>query len=93
VEIAVAKEMTHRRRFLVHSASTALAIASAGTLDRAFAQDSMKHVASEGKMPRLLLVLCAFSFGPFFKTGEMTYESFIQTAIGLKADGVDMTLY
>jgi hypothetical protein len=78
VEIAVAKELTHRRRFLVHSASTALA---------------MKHVASEGKMPRLLLVLCAFSFGPFFKTGEMTYESFIQTAIGLKADGVDMTLY
>jgi sugar phosphate isomerase/epimerase len=89
----VAKEMTDRRRFLVGSASAALAVATAGPSGRASAPDAVKHKALDEKMPRLLLGLCAFSFGPLFKTGEMTYESFFQTAVRLKADAVDMTLY
>jgi sugar phosphate isomerase/epimerase len=92
-EMAVTKETTGRRHFLVGSASAALAIATASPSGRASTQRLMKSMALEGKMPRLLLGLCASSFGPLFKTGEMTYESFFQTAIGLKAEAVDMTLY
>lgn len=88
---------TDRRQFLVGSGAAALALASPGLRHDALAQSAAAGSAMEGveakRAPRLLAGLCAFSFGPLFKSGHMTFESFFERAVELKADAVDMTGY
>jgi hypothetical protein len=84
---------TDRRHFLMSSGLVALAVAGEGALGNASAQAPPAHASLQTRMPRLFTGLCAFSFGPLFKSGEMTFESFFERAIELKADAVDMTGY
>jgi sugar phosphate isomerase/epimerase len=84
---------TDRRHFLVSSGMVALAVAGEGALGKASAQAPPAHAALQTKMPRLFTGLCAFSFGSLFKSGQMTFESFFERAIELKADAVDVTGY
>jgi len=45
------------------------------------------------KMARLLVGCCAYSYREQLTHGQMTMEEFIQKAVELRLDGVDMTVY
>jgi L-ribulose-5-phosphate 3-epimerase len=70
-----------------------VALSVRGGLEQASILATPINEASQTRMPRLLVGLCAFSFGPLFKSGEMTFESFFEEAVALRADAVDMTGY
>jgi len=69
------------------------ALSVRGALEQPSALAPKSKKASQTRMPRLLTGLCAFSFGPLFKSGEMNFESFFEEAVALRADAVDMTGY
>ncbi|HEY3937828.1 MAG TPA: sugar phosphate isomerase/epimerase family protein [Bryobacteraceae bacterium] len=72
-----------RRKFLLSSASLAAGahLASAAT------------ETSNAKMPRLFSGCCAYSYRKYLQHGPMTMEEFIEKAVTLQVDGVDMTGY
>jgi sugar phosphate isomerase/epimerase len=72
-----------RRKFLLSSASLAAGatLASAGT------------ETSSAKAPRLFSGCCAYSYRKYLQHGPMTMEEFIEKAVTLQVDGVDMTGY
>src|ERR1700737_2862685 len=88
--ITVAKTFD-RRCFLRNSGMFALSVR--GALEQPSALVPKSNKASQTRTPRLLTGLCAFSFGPLFKRGEMNFESFFEEAVALRADAVDMTCY
>ncbi|HEX4232087.1 MAG TPA: sugar phosphate isomerase/epimerase [Bryobacteraceae bacterium] len=45
------------------------------------------------KMPRFFSGCCAYSYRKYLQHGPMTMEEFIQKAVSLRLDGVDMTAY
>ena len=44
-------------------------------------------------MPRLFSGCCAYSYRKYLQHGPMTMEDFIEKAVSLRVDGVDMTVY
>lgn len=72
-----------RRKFFLSSAALA-AGASVGVA----ATD-----AAGAKSPRLFSGCCAYSYRKFLQHGPMTMEQFIEKAVELRLDGVDMTGY
>jgi sugar phosphate isomerase/epimerase len=71
-----------RRQFLLSPASLASAAASTGTSS-----------ASATNMPRLFSGCCAYSYRKYLQHGPMTMEEFIEKAVILRVDGIDMTGY
>jgi sugar phosphate isomerase/epimerase len=76
-----------RRKFLVSSAALAT---GAGLGDGAQARATE---AAAGKMPRLFSGCCAYSYRKYLQHGPMTMEQFIDKAVELRLDGIDMTGY
>ena len=83
-----------RRDFLRSAGACVLGGAGAGLLGspatRDMPQDS--HLAGAG-IPRLLSGCSAYSFRKRLMGGQMTMEDFIRSAVDLRLDGVDMTVY
>jgi sugar phosphate isomerase/epimerase len=73
-----------RREFLQSAGAAALGSVVPGIPARG---------ADNAKSPRLFSGLCAYSYGRYFKHGQMTMDEFILKAVGLRVDGVDMTGY
>jgi len=71
-----------RRQFLLSSAS----LASVAASPRAAS-------TSNANMPRLFSGCCAYSYRKYLQHGPMTMEEFIDKAVSLRVDGVDMTGY
>jgi sugar phosphate isomerase/epimerase len=83
-----------RRQFLKTAAAGAVAGAALGTPLHAAAQaDSSAASTDPAKMPRLFSGCCAYSFRSLLTKGQMTYEQFIEKAVEMRLDGVDMTAY
>ncbi|MGH9606730.1 MAG: sugar phosphate isomerase/epimerase family protein [Terracidiphilus sp.] len=83
-----------RRDFL----KTAGALAAAGLAAKLGAEPqgdaaSVEAEQDRAKMPRLFAGCCAYSYRAMLTHGQMTLEQFIEKAVELKLDGIDMTLY
>lgn len=69
----------------------------AGTGIKLHAEPRASAAAGAGsdpaKMPRLFAGCCAYSYRALLTHGQMTLEQFIEKAVELKLDGVDMTAY
>ncbi|MGH9583199.1 MAG: sugar phosphate isomerase/epimerase family protein [Bryobacteraceae bacterium] len=77
-----------RRKFLLSSVS----LGAGASLANA-AQSSDATGAPAKKMPRLFSGCCAYSYRKYLQHGPMTMEEFIEKALSLRVDGVDMTTY
>lgn len=77
-----------RRRFLLSSVSM-----TAGASLTSAAQAAPATEGSDAKMPRLFSGCCAYSYRKYLQHGPMTMETFIEKAVDLRLDGVDMTAY
>src|ERR1700733_1638233 len=77
-----------RRRFLLSSA-----LAGSGASLVSSAQSPAGKEARGTSMPRLFSGCCAYSYRKYLQPGPMTMEDFIEKAVALKVDGVDMTGY
>jgi hypothetical protein len=56
------------------------------------AQESYSGLPA-AKVPRLFSGCCAYTYRHEFQSGALTLESFIEKAVELRLDGVDMTVY
>jgi sugar phosphate isomerase/epimerase len=74
-----------RRNFLLSSIPLATGISLASAVPAPATPD--------GKMPRLFSGCCAYSYRKYLEHGPMTMETFIEKAVDLRLDGVDMTAY
>jgi sugar phosphate isomerase/epimerase len=79
-----------RRQFLVAAGGTAIAAAAAANV---FATQNAAEADQTGKQARLFAGCCAYSYQKYFNAGSMTMESFIQKAVDLGVQGVDITTY
>jgi sugar phosphate isomerase/epimerase len=83
-----------RRHFLTRAGACVLGSMAVELLgsseERAVPQDS--HPPGAG-LPRLLSGCSAYSFRKQLTSGQMTMEDFIRTAVDLRLDGVDITVY
>ncbi len=78
-----------RRKFLRSSVPLAAGVALASA-----AQDSAGSAGNPStNMPRLFSGCCAYSYRKYLQHGPMTMETFIEKAVSLRLDGVDMTGY
>jgi sugar phosphate isomerase/epimerase len=87
------KNTTSRRDFLKTAGASAIAgagLALSAPLSHAAAADAP---ADNSKTSRLLVSLCAYSYRDALAHGRMTLEDFIQKAVELKVQAVDMTVY
>lgn len=83
-----------RREFLKTAGATALAGASLGlNTSQARADGPADESTTLSKTPRLIAGCCAYSYREALTHGKMTLEDFIQKAVELKIDAVDMTVY
>lgn len=83
-----------RRQFLKTAGAGALAGAALSThLHAAPQADDSASSADPSKMPRLFSGCCAYSYRSLLSKGKMTYEQFIDKAVELQLDAVDMTVY
>ncbi|MBS1800711.1 MAG: sugar phosphate isomerase/epimerase [Acidobacteria bacterium] len=85
-----------RRQFLKAAGATLLAGAGSGVAATAAASGqtaSGQVTAPAKKMPRIFSGCCAYTFRHLFADGSLTLESFIEKAVELRLDGVDMTVY
>ena len=82
------KETLHRRGFL-----KAAGLAAAGSLAVDLRAGARPAEGGGNSRPRLLSGCCAYSYGKYLKSGQMTMEDFILKAIELEIDGVDITTY
>jgi sugar phosphate isomerase/epimerase len=85
-----------RRDFLKTAGAGVLAGAGLGMkLDAEPQTGSASENAGDdpAKMPRLFSGCCAYSYRNMLTHGQMTLEQFIEKAVELKLDGIDMTLY
>lgn len=84
-----------RRQFLKTAAAGAVAGAAMSTQLHAAAQAAVTPAAATrpDKLPRLFSGCCAYSYRSLLTKGQMTYEQFIEKAVELQLDGVDMTAY
>jgi L-ribulose-5-phosphate 3-epimerase len=79
-----------RRQFLVAAGGTAIAAPAAANV---FATRNVAEVDQTGNQARLFAGCCAYSYQKYFNAGSMTMESFIQKAVDLGVQGVDITTY
>jgi sugar phosphate isomerase/epimerase len=77
-----------RRRFLLSSVPLGAGVSLASA-----AQGPGKAEASGKNMSRLFSGCCAYSYRKYLQHGPMTMEEFIEKAVSLRLDGVDMTGY
>jgi sugar phosphate isomerase/epimerase len=82
------KETLHRRGFL-----KAAGLAAAGSLAVDLRAGARPPEGGGSPRPRLLSGCCAYSYGKYLKSGQMTMEDFILKAVELEIDGVDITTY
>jgi L-ribulose-5-phosphate 3-epimerase len=66
-------------------------IAVAGSMSVASGHASVPE--EKAAQPRLFSGCCAYSYGKYLKSGQMSMEDFIRKAVELGIDGVDMTTY
>jgi sugar phosphate isomerase/epimerase len=71
-----------RRQFLLSS-----------TFAASVAESPRMASTSDANMPRLFSGCCAYSYRKYLQHGPMTMEEFIEKAVRLRVDGVDMTGY
>lgn len=81
-------KMIDRRKFLQ---TAGVAAAGLATNPRARALDA--HERKNDKGARLFVGCCAYSYGKYLRSGQMTMEDFIRKGVELQLDGVDMTVY
>jgi sugar phosphate isomerase/epimerase len=82
-----------RREFLKTAGAGALAGAGLG-MGAPLAHAASANASTDlAKTPRLLTGCCAYSYREALMHGKMTLEDFIQKAVELKIDAVDMTVY
>ena len=79
-----------RRQFLVAAGGTAIAATAAANV---FATRNDADADQTGNQARLFAGCCAYSYQKYFNAGSMTMESFIEKAVDLGVQGVDMTTY
>jgi sugar phosphate isomerase/epimerase len=80
-----------RRQFLKAAGGLVLAGATRMSLGQAPEQ---QHATSQiAKTARIFSGCCAYTYRHAFKDGSLTLETFIQKAVQLRLDGVDMTVY
>jgi sugar phosphate isomerase/epimerase len=77
-----------RRDFLKSAGIAAAGSFSLGRTGTAGAEEK-----AEQPQPRLFSGCCAYSYGKYLKSGQMTMEDFILKAVELGIDGVDITTY
>ncbi len=77
-----------RRRFLLSSFPLAAGVSLASA-----SQVPPATETSGKRMPRLFSGCCAYSYRKYLQHGPMTMETFIEKAVTLRLDGVDMTGY
>jgi sugar phosphate isomerase/epimerase len=81
--------MEMERRDFLKTASTLAAVSLAGV-----SPSPATSAAAAGKArPRLLSGCCAYSYGSYLKSKQMSMEDFILKGVELGVDGVDMTTY
>jgi sugar phosphate isomerase/epimerase len=73
-----------RRSFLLSSALAGAGVASG---------DQTRAESPGTNMPRFFSGCCAYSYRKYLQPGPMTMEDFIEKAVNLRVDGVDMTGY
>jgi sugar phosphate isomerase/epimerase len=71
-----------RRQFLLSS-----------TFAASVAESPRMASTSDANMPRLFSGCCAYSYRKYLQHGPMTMEEFVEKAVRLRVDGVDMTGY
>jgi sugar phosphate isomerase/epimerase len=76
-----------RRKFLLSSALVGTGVSLAGT------DQSPAGKGIPAAMPRFFSGCCAYSYRKYLQPGPMTMEEFIEKAVDLRVDGVDMTGY
>jgi len=85
---AVMRNFIHRREFFEAAAMGAFG---------SFALGSYTSLRSEAQPaaspPRFFSGCCAYSYGKYLKSGQMTMEDFILKAVELRIEGVDITTY
>lgn len=77
-----------RRKLLLSSALVGAGVSLARAAQNPAAKD-----AGAISMPRLFSGCCAYSYRKYLQPGPMTMEQFIEKAVELRVDGVDMTGY
>lgn len=77
-----------RRKFLLSSALIGTGVSLAGA-DQSPAGKGIPATS----MPRFFSGCCAYSYRKYLQPGPMTMEEFIEKAVDLRLDGVDMTGY
>lgn len=77
------------RRGFLKTASVAVA----GSVSLGPANAPAEEAKSPQSQPRLFSGCCAYSYGKYLKSGQMSMEDFILKAVELGIDGVDMTTY
>jgi len=87
------KILVARRQFLKTISAGVLAGAGSEVLSAPPAQAQAKlSLVAAAKAPRLFSSCCAYTYRGEFKRG-LTLERFIEQAVGLRLDAVDMTVY
>jgi len=85
------KNRVGRRQFLKAAGGAVLAGATRVSLGQAPVQQrAMSQIA---KTARIFSGCCAYTYRHAFEDGSLTLETFIQKAVQLRLDGVDMTVY
>ena len=79
-----------RRQFLVAAGGAAIAAPVAANV---FVARNVAEADQTGNQARLFAGCCAYSYQKYFNAGSMTMESFIQKAVDLGVQGVDITTY
>jgi sugar phosphate isomerase/epimerase len=83
-----------RRQFLKSAGMGMLAGAGMEMIQLPAAQAQAIHSdRPPAKTPRLFSGCCAYTYRHQFQSGTLTLESFIEKAVELRVDGVDMTVY
>src|SRR5580658_3963370 len=78
-----------RRKFLLSSALIGTGVSVAG----ADQSPAGKGIIPAASMPRFFSGCCAYSYRKYLQPGPMTMEEFVEKAVDLRVDGVDMTGY
>lgn len=81
-----------RRKFLKTAGASLLAGAGIELLTPAQAQTAAP-IRAAAKAARLFSGCCAYTYRHDFLSGSLTLEGFIQKAVDLRLDGVDITVY
>jgi sugar phosphate isomerase/epimerase len=82
-----------RRRLLQTAGTAALIGTGLGLSRRVEASPWGTDSQPAESMARLFPGLCAYSYGKYLKSGQMTMQDFIRKAVELGSTGADMTVY